>query len=137
MCMSNALETPSAVGNSIVSANVRAELGYADMNQGELAAALGISNMAMTRRLSDGYAAEFSASEIFRMSQIFGIDPGELFTVRLRATKKAPTANGGGQIVHPLGLEPRTHWIRDIRDAKPSRPRNRVDRSTGPKRRAA
>lgn len=89
--MSNALKdhrTPPVNGNTIVAANVRAELGYAGMSQGQLAADLGLSEMALSRRLSQNYAAEFSASEIQRIADLFGISAGDLFTVRERNTPR-------------------------------------------------
>jgi len=84
---------PTLDGNRTVAANVRAELGYANMSQGELARALDLSDMAVTRRLSDNYNAEFSASEIARMADLFGIDPGELFRTRDRRPF-SPTGSG-------------------------------------------
>lgn len=94
--MSNLAETPKpgVNGNHIVASNVRAEIGYADISQGDLAASLGLSDMALTRRLSDKYAAEFSASEIARIAELFGVEPGELFKVRERRTPRSGAGAG-------------------------------------------
>ena len=48
-----------------------------------------------------GVAQQVEAVTQISASWMLGVDE--------RAQKKAPTANGGGQVVHPLGLEPRTH----------------------------
>ena len=119
--MSNTAETtttPVLDGNSVVAANIRAELGYADIGQGDLAQMLGLSDMAMTRRLSDKYAAEFSASEIAKIASVFGVDPGELFKARERKTPR-PGAGArrrniyllDGFGVGPAGIEPTTSTV--------------------------
>lgn len=50
--------------------------------------------------------------------------------------EKGPASEETGPVVRPLGLEPRTHWLRD-HGVAPFKPVARHDRSTGPKRRAA
>ena len=119
--MTNLAESPSPLsgeGNRTVAANVRAEIAYAGINQGELAAILGLSEMAMTRRLKDSYNAEFSASEIARMADVFGIEPGELFRVRDRKTPR-PGGGAGRRSLYLLddvvglgGLEPPTITVK-------------------------
>lgn len=69
-------------GNAIVAANVRAEMGRAELTQEELAKLLGQSKMWMNRRYKE--AVEYSASEILRLADVFGMEPGELFTVSKR-----------------------------------------------------
>lgn len=84
-------------GNALVAANVRAALGYAGLKQGALADVLGLSGMAVSRRLSD--QTEFTASEIVLLANFFGMEPGDLFASRPQAeTRKAPTPEGGGQV---------------------------------------
>lgn len=73
----------------------------------------------------------FVAQQVETLTQI---PASWMLGVDVKATKKAPTANGGGLNVHPSGLEPETHWIRA--NVTPMRPRNRAGK-TGPKGRAA
>ena len=94
-------QRPSNEGNVTVAANVRAELGYSGLSQGDLARALSVSDMAMTRRLNDKYAAEFCASEIVTIAEFFGIEPGELFKRRTRSPRP----------VGPGGFEPPTSTV--------------------------
>ncbi len=77
--------------NAIVAANVRAELGYADLKQNSLADVLGLSQMAISRRLSDN--TEFTAGEIALLADFFGIEPGDLFAERGSRGKPAPVSN--------------------------------------------
>lgn len=74
------LKSRATGGNRIVGANVRAQLAYADLPQGALADMLGLSKMAVSRRLSDD--TEFTAGEIVLIADFFGIEPGELFVER-------------------------------------------------------
>lgn len=78
--------------NAIIAANVRAEIGYADTSQAAVAAQLGISEMALSRRLNDRSATEFTGSEIDALAKLFGIDPGDLFKERVRPTGPQPVA---------------------------------------------
>ena len=86
-------------GNLTVAANVRAEIAYAGSTQGDLARAIGMTGMSLSRRLRD--ETEFTASEIVTIAAHFGIEPGELFARRNRptatTTKKAPTPKGEGR----------------------------------------
>lgn len=78
-------------GNAIVAANIRAEMGYAELTQEELAKLLGQSKMWMSRRYNE--RVEYNASEILRLADIFGVEPGELFTHR----KRNPRFGGGSR----------------------------------------
>ena len=103
--MSNiaSLPQPASNGNTLVAANIRAELAYAGTSQTALAHTLGLSDMALSRRLSDRYAAEFSATEIMVAANFFGVDPGALFTNRRRPQRPDP--------VGPAGIEPTTSTV--------------------------
>ena len=109
--MSNVVELhptgPS--GNSVVAANIRAAIAYADINQATLARALGLSEMALSRRLSDNYRPEFNASEITVAADFFGLEPGDLFRARpLPAdAKNAPFPKEGGEVWAQRGSNPR------------------------------
>lgn len=94
----------STGGNAIVAANVRAQIAYADMNQGQLAEILGLSKMAASRRLND--ETEFSAGEILLVADYFGIEPGDLFIRRGGVQPSPPTA-----LVGPAGTEPTTSTV--------------------------
>lgn len=85
--------------SSIVAANVRAEMGRAGLNQAQLATALGMSEMWMTRRLKKGVA--FTADDIAMFASFFGVSVADLFD-----TKKAPTPKGEGRSAPRTGLEP-------------------------------
>lgn len=121
-----ATSTPDTInGNQVVAANIRAELGYADIGQGELAAAIEMSDMAMSRRMSEKYAAEFSAGEIARIAYVFGIEPGELFKSRERKTPR-PGAGAGRRNLYlldsgvgPAGIEPTTSTVESQRLIRP------------------
>ncbi|MGW9021296.1 helix-turn-helix domain-containing protein [Leucobacter chromiiresistens] len=75
-------------GNRLVAANIRAELAYAEMTQGALAEALGLSAMAVSRRLKD--QTEFTAGEIVTAAELFGIAPGDLFASRSGKSPASP-----------------------------------------------
>lgn len=98
-------------GNKTVAANVRAQLAYANLAQGELANVLGLSKMAVSRRLNDD--TEFTAGEIVLVADFFEIEPGELFVERNpRKTKKTPTPKSEGlDVVGPAGIEPTTSTV--------------------------
>ena len=60
-----------------LSDNVRAEMARHRITQTELAQALELSQSAVSRRLKG--ESEWTASEVMRLAQLFGIDPGRLF----------------------------------------------------------
>lgn len=84
-------------GAEIVASNVRGLLGYHGRTQAQLARALGVNEMYISRRASG--ATEFKASEIVAVADYFGIHPGELF------------ANRGGGVVGSDGFEPPTSSV--------------------------
>ena len=81
-------------GNAIVAANVRAELGRAGLKQGALADVLGLSEMAVSRRLGD--TTEFTAGEIVLLAEFFAVSPGDLFFTRTSGTTRPDPAPAGG-----------------------------------------
>jgi len=91
-------------GNDLVAANIRAALGYNGLDQTDLAQAIGLSDMALTRRMSRKYAAEFSASEILDAATYLGVAPGELFAVRPgpRGAASGKLYGVGTTIMRPL-----------------------------------
>lgn len=109
-------------------------LTVAGVSNSEMAEYLGISSNTIGNYTSGRTAPKTQTLRLWAMRTgaplewlITGIEP---------AQKDPASEETGSEIVHPLGLEPRTHWIRDGRKTKPARPRNRADRSTGPKGRA-
>ena len=113
--MTNLISLPARIsgnGNQIVAANIRSELGYLGLSQGKLAEVLQLSEMAVTRRLSDKYASEFSASEILDVANFFGISVGELFKTRVR-NKEVPASSetGTSDSVAGTGFEPATSGL--------------------------
>ena len=76
----------------------------------QAALALGMSHTALSSRLRADTA--FLADEIEGLAHLLRRDPVDYFRLYIEAgtQKAAPTPEGGGgQSVHPLGLEPRTH----------------------------
>lgn len=97
--MSNVAELPTPRRNNgaeLVASNVRALLAYNGRTQAQLAFALGVSEMHISRRTS-GHT-EFKASEIVSVANYFNVEPGALFEER-----------GGG--VGTVGLEPTTSSV--------------------------
>lgn len=94
MGMSNAQAVSSPLNNganATVAANIRGYLGFKGRKQADLARHLGLSEMALSRRMKS--YAEFSSSEISAVAQYLGAKPGDLFdeknlqiTVRSLAT---------------------------------------------------
>jgi len=85
--MSNLHHLPAAPQNDgaqTVASNVRALLAYHSLTQAQLATALGVSEMHISRRTSG--STEFKASEIVAVALYFKIKPGDLFEHR-RGTK--------------------------------------------------
>ncbi len=80
-------------GNATVAANIRAELAYSETSQASLASALGMSEMALSRRLNS--KNEFTATEIAGVATFLGIEPGDLFVVRRRPN--APAGAGAAK----------------------------------------
>lgn len=93
-------------GNATVAANVRAELGRAGLKQGALAEVLGLSEMAISRRLAD--ATEFTAGEIVLIAEFFDVGPGDLFYTRR-----------GGNSEHLDGFNARRTLEREADDGTP------------------
>jgi transcriptional regulator with XRE-family HTH domain len=69
----------------IVAAEVRAALGRANVKQSELAARIGMSQAALSERLSA--RRPFSTDQVFAIADALGIDPLSLM--------QSPTAAGG------------------------------------------
>lgn len=101
------------IGNALVASNIRAELGYSNLSQGALAAALGMSEMSLSRRLNDSNSAQFSADEIHAAADFFRIDPGQLFAQRRGANSGRLYGIGTSihRVVGPTGLEPMTSTV--------------------------
>jgi transcriptional regulator with XRE-family HTH domain len=81
--MSNVANLPTPRRNhgaEIVASNVRGLLGYHGRTQAQLANALGVSEMYISRRASG--STEFKASEIFEVAKYFGVKPGSLLEER-------------------------------------------------------
>lgn len=98
--MSNVAELPTPRRNNgaeLVASNVRALLAYNGRTQAQLAFALGVSEMHISRRTS-GHT-EFKASEIVSVADYFNVEPGALFEER-----------GGG--VGTVGLEPTSSSVK-------------------------
>jgi transcriptional regulator with XRE-family HTH domain len=102
--------------NAIVAANVRAEIGRANISQSDLASALGENDMWLSRRLNSRPA--FSTDEVQAIADYFNIKPGELFIEHRRP------GNGGARkivgitaakswkpLVGRMGLEPMTDGL--------------------------
>ncbi|MFL0711623.1 MAG: helix-turn-helix domain-containing protein [Microcella pacifica] len=64
--------------NATVAANIRAELGRYGKQQGDLARALNVSAMYLSRRMNS--APAFDVHEVVAIANYFGIEPGDLFT---------------------------------------------------------
>lgn len=80
----------SEAANATVAANIRAELGYADIKQSVLAAALGQNEMWLSRRLNS--KNPFTTNEVQAIADYFGIEVGDLFQRRSRATRETKPA---------------------------------------------
>ena len=90
-----------------------------------MADVLGLSKMAVSRRLNDD--TEFTADEIVLIANYFEIEPGELFIERnTRKTKKTPTPKGEGQNVGPAGFDPTTSTVEDRQFIAPVIPLRRT-----------
>lgn len=128
--MSNTAEAaPATSGREDVAAAVRAHLAVRKMSDSALGRMVGMSQSKISRRTNGEIA--FDTDELDRIALALGMSIVELIQM---PTKKAPAFVGGGRfIVRPPGLEPGTHWIRDSTNHKTAHPRNRADRSTGPK----
>lgn len=111
---------------------------------------IGMSNTALSDRCRA--RAPFLAEDIEAIAIILKRDPVEFYGAYLRAgTKKGPTSEETGPqsekapqtgeslrgySVHPPGLEPGTHWIRDKARNTNTHPRSRAGK-TGPTSRKA
>lgn len=74
--------------------------------------ALGTNHTSLGSRLRA--ETSFLAEEIESIAVLLKRDPIEFYAAYLAAGNgKGPTSEEAGPDVHPLGLEPRTHWIRD------------------------
>lgn len=76
--------------NAVVAANLRAQLALLGWNQAQLAAALGMTEMWISRRLKGG--AKLLPDDIVMFADFFQVPINDLFK-----TKKAPTPKGEGQ----------------------------------------
>ncbi|MBX3435929.1 MAG: hypothetical protein KF861_00340 [Planctomycetaceae bacterium] len=89
--------------NTIVAANIRAELGLAGLAQTDLASALGQNDMWLSRRMKG--SPDFSVVEVQAVADYFAVEPGDLFKKRTRPTRP----------VGPTGIEPMTSTVEDER----------------------
>lgn len=111
--------TPKSA-NAIVAANVRAEIGRADITQSELATALSQNDMWLSRRLKSNPA--FSTDEVQAIADYFDVTPGELFVEKVRKPRGGGTSlvdatrrRSLHALVGPTGLEPMTSTVDDGR----------------------
>lgn len=129
MSNAHAVDSPLNNGaNATVAANIRGELGRLDVTQSELAHYLGLSEMAVSRRMK-GYT-EFSSTEIQAIADYFGMTPGDLFAEQQRKrrtgggttfTGENTVRRGSLKLVGPEGLEPPASSVksRELADVIP------------------
>jgi transcriptional regulator with XRE-family HTH domain len=80
------------------------------LGQKDFAEQIGVKASAYAQWEADNNQPRNIVEVVTRIEDVTRIPASWLLGLSERATKKAPTANGGGlEIVHPLGLEPRTH----------------------------
>jgi hypothetical protein len=73
-----------------------------------VAGRVGISHTALSDRLKG--KAPFLADELELIAGVLKISPVDFYAAYLAAgTQKGPASEEAGPVVHPLGLEPRTH----------------------------
>lgn len=80
------------------------------MSQTELAAHVGLSQQAISRRLRG--ELPFDLDELERVADALGVAVDFFF----RASENFPPDEPGGSSVHRQGFEPRTRWLRAVRD---------------------
>ena len=87
MTNAHAVSSPLDNGaNATVAANIRAALAYRALTQARLAGHLGLSEMALSRRMKS--SAEFTTSEVAAVARYFNMTPGDLFEEKnLQITK--------------------------------------------------
>jgi transcriptional regulator with XRE-family HTH domain len=83
----------------------------ADVSQEDMAEQIGVSRRSIVR-YERGGAVPKSALLLYSLRTGVPIE-------WLKDGEAPPTGDGGGAAVHPLGLEPRTHWLID--SARPVR----------------
>jgi transcriptional regulator with XRE-family HTH domain len=104
----------------------------------QLAMRTGLSKGVVNSRLNG--ETPLNVDEITIFAKILRRDPVELFaTLMSIRDENGPASEEAGPnvgTVHPLGLEPRTHWVTVETAMRRSRPSNRTQRNRHPRSRA-
>jgi len=91
----------------LIGRTVRDYMDDYEEEQADVARMLGVDQSGVSKKLRG--AVKFSPYELFVIADHYHVTVDELY--------KRARDEGAMEMVHPLGLEPRTHWLRVDHDA--------------------